>query len=667
VGRLRASLPWAIAALAVVLGGFVIVLDVLAGGHGDPWWQTALGLGAGLASVAMGLLITVRRRGHPIGWLLLANGLMLATFGVAEGYAEYAVLEDPGALPGAEWAVLWDQSAWPLLFGVILAIVLLFPDGRLPSRRARRVAVGGAASVGGFLILSFFDSEPFEAPYANVDRPLPGLPEALGALWLIVLLGVLASLVAGVMVVRRRFTAAVGIERLQLKWLVLSALLLPLTLAVCLGGAAVAGGVEDDGAFNALFLFMLGAIPASIGVAVLRYRLYAIDRLINRTLVYGVLTLLLAAAYGATALVLGTALGSGSDWAIAGATLAVAVAFRPLRTRVQDVVDRRFSRARYDARRRIAEFLEDLRAGRARPEAIEPILGEVLSDPVLELRFWLPGSEGYVDARGRPVNDSHDGRQRTAVERAGVPLGMVLHSPPSLERPGLLDEVVADAGLAIEIARLEVELRRQLEEVEASRGRLVSAGYEERRRIERDLHDGAQARLVSIGLALRHAQHQLDPASGTATAALDGAVEEVALAIEELRDLARGVRPAQLDLGLAPALRELAGRAPVPVAVKASAERFSGDLEAAAYFIASEGLTNAVKHARASRISLSAERKNGTLVVVVSDDGVGGASEADGTGLRGLSDRVEAHRGALRLESEPDRGTTLIAELPCAS
>ena len=207
---------------------------------------------------------------------------------------------------------------------------------------------------------------------------------------------------------RRRFRAATGIERLQLKWLTFSALLVPLTLVVCLVGAAVAGGVEDDGAFNALFLFMLGAIPASIGVAVLRYRLYAIDRLINRTLVYGVLTLLLAAAYGATALVLGTALGSGSGWTTAGATLAAAVAFRPLRARVQDVVDRRFSRARYDARRRIAEFLEDLRAGRARPEAIEPILGEVLSDPVLELRFWLPEGEIYVDARGRPVDDSHD-------------------------------------------------------------------------------------------------------------------------------------------------------------------------------------------------------------------------------------------------------------------
>ena len=147
---------------------------------------------------------------------------------------------------------------------------------------------------------------------------------------------------------------------------------------------------------------MLGAIPASIGVAVLRYRLYDIDRVINRTLVYGVLTVLLAAAYGATALLLGTALGSGSAWATAGATLLVAVAFRPLRAAVQDAVDRRFSRARYDARRRIAGFLEDLRAGRAAPEAIEPVLREVLSDPRLELRFFLPETELYVDARGQP-------------------------------------------------------------------------------------------------------------------------------------------------------------------------------------------------------------------------------------------------------------------------
>jgi signal transduction histidine kinase len=667
VRRLFASPPWALAALAVGLSAFVVVLDVLAGAgeHGVESWANALGITGVLVSVALGLLITVRHEGHPIGWLLLANGLLLASSGVAIGYAQYAVLADPGALPGAEWAVLWDQSAWPLMFGVILALVLLFPDGRLPSSRARWVAITGAVAISGFVVLSLFDPEPFEAPYENVDRPLPGLPNAVGFLWPILLLAILASLVGGVRVVRRRFRDATGIERLQVKWLAFSALLLPLTMLVCLVGAAAAGGIEDESAFSALFLFMLGAIPAAIGVAILRYRLYAIDRIINRTLVYGVLTLMLAAAYGATALVLGTALGSGSAWATAGATLAVAVAFRPLRARVQDLVDRRFSRARYDARRRIGEFLEDLRAGRARPEGIEPILAEVLSDPALELRFWLPESEVYVNARGSQVDDSDDERQRTPVERAGAPVGIVLHRPPSVERPGLLEEVVADAGLAIEIARLRVELRRQLDEVEASRGRIVSAGYKERRRIERDLHDGAQARLVSIGLALRHAQHELDGPSDTATAALDGAVDEVALAIEELRDLARGVRPAQLDDGLAPALRELAGRAPVPVDVSAGVERYPGDLEAAAYFIASEGLTNAVKHAGASKISMSAQRSNGSLVVTVTDDGVGGASEADGTGLRGLVDRAEAHRGALRLESVRDRGTTLIAELPC--
>ena len=351
---------------------------------------------------------------------------------------------------------------------------------------------------------------------------------------------------------------------------------------------------------TAVFLFMLGAFPVSIGVAVLRYRLYEIDRLINRTLVYGVLTVLLAAAYAATTLVLGATLGSGSAWTTAGATLAAAAAFRPLRARVQDAVDRRFSRARYDALRRTESFLEDLRAGKAAPEEVEPLLRDVLSDPELELRYWLPASEQYVDSRGHPA-----GRERGAmpVARGGRPLALVIHGPVDPERPRLLEEVVEAAGLAIEIARLNAELRRQLEEVETSRARIVTAGYEERRRIERDLHDGAQQRLVSIGLALRHAQHELAPSANGAQTALDGAVREIALAIEELRELARGVRPAQLDGGLAPALRELAGRAPLAVDVSAGSERFPHDLEAAAYFIASEGLTNAVKHSGASTVS----------------------------------------------------------------
>ena len=152
-----------------------------------------------------------------------------------------------------------------------------------------------------------------------------------------------------------------------------------------------------------------------------------------------------------------------------------------------------------------------------------------------------------------------------------------------------------------------------------------------------------------------------------AVAALDRPVEEITLAIEELRELARGVRPAQLDHGLAPALRELAARAPVPVEVRTNGERLPGELEAAAYFIASEGLTNAVKHANPSKVVISAERRAGELVVSVSDDGVGGAREQGGSGLRGLADRVAAHRGTLEIESKPKVGTTLRAELPCGS
>ena len=147
-----------------------------------------------LASCGVGLLVAVRRPGHPIGWLLIANAFLMATFGVAEAYAAYALQEQPGALPGPEWAVLWDQSAWPLLFAVLIAIAFVFPDGRLPSPRWRRVAFAATASVAAFLVLSFFDSEPFESPYEDVDRPLPGLPGVFGLLWPLAFLGMLAGL-----------------------------------------------------------------------------------------------------------------------------------------------------------------------------------------------------------------------------------------------------------------------------------------------------------------------------------------------------------------------------------------------------------------------------------------------------------------------------------------
>jgi signal transduction histidine kinase len=207
-----------------------------------------------------------------------------------------------------------------------------------------------------------------------------------------------------------------------------------------------------------------------------------------------------------------------------------------------------------------------------------------------------------------------------------------------------------------------VEVRRRLAEVEQSRARIVTATYEERRRLERDIHDGAQQRLVSIGLDLRHLQRELEP---SARAGLDSIVARLADAIAELRELARGVRPAALDGGLAPALRELASRASIPTEIEVTEERFGEQIEAAAYFVASEALTNAVKHARPSSVALRAAVVDSRLVISVDDDGCGGAVLVPGSGLSGLADRVSALGGRIDVRSNGGGGTSIVAELPC--
>jgi signal transduction histidine kinase len=231
----------------------------------------------------------------------------------------------------------------------------------------------------------------------------------------------------------------------------------------------------------------------------------------------------------------------------------------------------------------------------------------------------------------------------------------------------VLDGVLAAAGLSIEMARLRVEVRIQLAEVEASRTRIVEAGYEERRRLERDLHDGAQQRLVSLGVQLRRVQLKLPSEARILSPALDQIVAEVGAAIGDLRQIAAGVRPARLDDGLAAALRDLARSSPVPVDVDASSDRVAASVEAAAYFVACEALTNAVKHGSASKVAVTAVRNNGTLHVTVADDGVGGAVVRRGSGLAGLRDRVAAHGGTLEVVSPRGGGTRVEVAIPCES
>jgi signal transduction histidine kinase len=656
------AFAWGIAVVACTAIPAILLLNTGAGEYSQGWVANVAGPVAIVTSVAVGLVVALRRPSNPIGWLLLANGLIFGWFGGFPGsYAGYA-LEHPGTLPGGRLAAVWDTAAWPLLFAGVVAIAFVFPDGRLLSRRWRSIAIGGAVAAAVTLAGGLLSGNALDPPFEDV-APLELLPDSItGAMQGLGLLGMFAALIAAAVAVVSRFRGSEGELRAQMKWVAYAATLIPLTILV---------GTLDSGTGAATLLSIMAleiAIPLSIGIAVMRYRLYEIDRLINATLVYGTLTVLLAAAFIAVALGGGVLIGGGAAVPTAAATLAVTLAFRPLRARVQTLVDRRFNRARYEGLQQVDRFLGDLRVGRAEPEGIGEVLAEAASDPSLRLFFWLPLDEAHADAAGRLVPElPASPAGRTPVRRGELRLGTVVHDPLLSDRSSLLDPVILRAGLAIEIARLRVEVRRQLSEVEQSRTRIVTATYEERRRLERDLHDGAQQRLVSLGLDLRHVQHELGDANGgDAKVTLDSVVAGLAEAIEELRELARGVRPAALDDGLAAALSELAARAPIRTEVEATTERFDNEIEAAAYFVASEALTNAVKHASGSQVVLRAGRDNGNLVVSVSDDGRGGAAPGRGSGLTGLGDRVAALGGRLDVRSDHS-GTALVAEFPCGS
>ena len=304
------------------------------------------------------------------------------------------------------------------------------------------------------------------------------------------------------------------------------------------------------------------------------------------------------------------------------------------------------------------------------PEALREALRRALSDPTVEVAYWLPERDAYVDAQGRPVALPLDDPRRsvTVVERGGRRVGAIVHDAAVTDDPVLVDAASAAVGMALENQRLHAEVLAQLEEVRASRARIQQAADAARRRVERDLHDGAQQRLVSLSLALGMARSKL---ASKRVEELDGLLEQAALeateALKELRELAQGLHPAVLtEAGLVAAVESLAERCPVPVEVVASGNgHVAGPAEAAAYFVVSESLANAAKHASASSVSVQIERLGDRLVVEVVDDGVGGAQVRAGSGLEGLADRVAALDGTFELRSEPGRGTRVRAELPC--
>jgi signal transduction histidine kinase len=301
--------------------------------------------------------------------------------------------------------------------------------------------------------------------------------------------------------------------------------------------------------------------------------------------------------------------------------------------------------------------------------AMRDALAEALGDPDLELAYWVAEVSSYVDSEGHSVDlpQAGGGKFATEVEHDGERVAAIIHDASLEDERDLVKTVGAAAALMLKNERLDAELRAKVEELRASRSRIVQAGFDERRRLERDLHDGAQQRLMALGIDLRLARDRIARDPDEATELVDASLQELTEATGELRELARGIHPAVLtDSGLEAAIKMLARRSPVPVElIEMPKSRLSPSVESAAYFVVAEALTNVARYSEAEGATVTVARRNGHAEIQVSDDGVGGADPEQGSGLRGLADRVSALDGRLSVASGQGEGTTLRASIPC--
>ncbi|MEV8375288.1 histidine kinase [Kribbella sp. NPDC056861] len=641
-------------AVAMAAGSGWLLLSYSVGQHTVRNFAT-LGT-AGTAIAVLGLVISRKVPGNLIGLLLTWAGAI--TTYLATRYVYYAVVvADPGKLPLDNRVVaLLDESGWWLFIAVAL-VLLHFPDGRVPSKRWRLIpivllALGLAQQAFGAVATIPFPPplEQLARPFGRPPLPIRVLSEVIFALMLGLLLAVGISLFT-------RFRRSTGRVRAQLKWLSLAGLAVVVYPFVCLTELLVAG---KTGAISTAFgIATLIALPASVAVAMLRHDLYDVDRVIADTVSYAIVMIVLLGTYAVTALTLGLFLGKESAPAAAAATATCALLLAPLRARLQRLVDRRLYPPRRAAMLAIEDLQRRIHTEHAQPEELEKSLRTALRDPTLRVGLLVPGASGFVDAQGSPVEVSGG----VPVMLGGVQIGLLAGAGGS----AVLKAVATGAASLVEVTRLRAELAGALREVEASRARLVQAGDEERRRLERDLHDGAQQRLVALGMAMRLAQRHLDDGTVDVNGLLDQGVAELATAIAELRQIAHGLRPTSLDDGLHAALAAITQTLPIPVQLHIGPGELPDDLATTAYFVAAEAVTNAAKYSRATAIAVRVAQSAADVRIRVEDDGCGGATPRPGSGLSGLVDRVAAVGGSLSMHSPAGRGTTIEAVLPCGS
>jgi signal transduction histidine kinase len=681
VGRRTQRIALAAAVLTIFLVVVTAVLFTVICKFSEDPVSNVLSLVAVACYAVVGGLIASRLPRNACGWLLLVIGLGLVLSMCAEAVFTLALHDGRTSL--ASWA-LWVNSwllvatVWP---GIVLYL-LVFPTGVPPSRRWRPFMTGLIAlSIAGVLV-RMVQPWPDEEEVLN---PLGVSSSAVvDALFTAIAIAFAAALVLSVVAAVRRFRRARSTERQALRWLAVAGVLSASLLVIAIAAGALGLDRIGDPFGVAFLLCLVLGLPVSAAIALLKHHLYGIEVVANRSIVFGTMAATITTIYAVVVAAVGAAVGRGDRPNVAAAVAATAVAavvFQPVRRRAQRLADRLIYGDRASPYELVATFSE--RLDEASLQEVLPRMAALVSEGTgaERVRIWLRNDAELLCVAGWPLDAVSPSPMHLdhgelpsldepafAVRHGGDLLGAITvvmppQEPMTATTERLLLDLSAQAGLVLRNVALVDELQR-------SRQRLVTSQDEARRRLERDLHDGAQQRLVTLSMDLRMARARAD-ASGDVelSARLDGAEQELAQSLAELRELARGIHPAILTQnGVGAALRSLAERSPVLVQLRSVPDgRYSTEVEATAYFIVSEALVNVAKHAEATCAWVSVAEDGGRLTVEVRDDGVGGAAMNGGSGLRGLADRVEAVGGWIDVRSQPGSGSTVLAEIPCVS
>ena len=678
----KRALAWTIFAIDIasllVAGWFAWVTRNAALASGGGW--SGSGFLAGLLFALsllpfpiVGLLIALRQPENAIGWLLLAIGFTWFFGEALTGYGTYGVAMS--RLPADTWTLAFTDMLWVPPIGLMGTFtLLLFPDGHLPSPRWRWFAwvcaVVLVVSCVGILVGA---STMADSGFPNLANPfaIPSL-EFLQVSLVLFPFCILGS--AGSLVVRYRRSR--GTERDQLKLLAFAAATVAASYLVIMLlsiGSTSSNTPGWLGVAQTLVIFSFSLIPLAIGVAILRHGLYEIDLIIRKTVRYAVLVALLVAILVGALLIVGAlAVGSGgglreNPTALVAIGAAIGLAFSPLRRLTARIADRLVFGDRSNPYEVLSEFSG--RVGDAyAAEDVLPRMAQVLGMGIgaQSAAVWLVSSGELRAAAVWPADAEPPAEVLVDVQHRGERLGALSVAMPPTEplsgaRENLMHDLASQAGLVLRNVLL-------IEELRSSRRRLVAAQDDERRKIERNLHDGAQQQLVALAVQLKLARTMVERDPAKATALLDTLQGSATDALEDLRDLARGIYPPLLaDKGLATALEAQARKAAVPVTVEADGVgRFPADVESAVYFSCLEALQNVAKYADAATARITLSDGSGELRFEIRDDGRGfdPSGTSYGTGLQGIADRLAALGGELVVTSAPGDGTAVAGRLP---